>query len=163
MNKFIYIALAVVILGAAAFLIFMQGDESQPTSSSQSEQASQSVAEQEENANESESTEQTQGGGEYIDYSEQAIADNAGKTKVIFFHADWCPNCRSLEKNILAGSIPDDLVILKANYDTETALKQKHGVTTQTTMVQIDDDGNKVKLWVASAFDDVEAIREETI
>jgi thiol:disulfide interchange protein len=116
-----------------------------------------------ESTEESEGVEPAQTGGQYIDYSEAAIAENADKDIVIFFHAQWCPNCRELEKTLTAGAIPENIVIMKADYDTETELKKKYGVTQQTTMVQVNGQGEKQTIWVANAFDDIEAIKEQLI
>ena len=85
--------------------------------------------------------------GAYIDYSEEALAAAEGK-RVLYFHADWCPTCRALEDDIEAAGVPEGITILKVNYDTEQALKQKYDVVQQTTMVLIDDDGNAVKSYV---------------
>ena len=71
---------------------------------------------------------------------------------VLFFHASWCPSCRGLNKNIEEnlGAIPAELSILKLDYDTETELKKKYGVTFQHTLVQVDADGNLIKKWSGS-------------
>jgi thiol-disulfide isomerase/thioredoxin len=81
--------------------------------------------------------------GTYVDYRDGIIADTAG-TKVLFFHAPWCPQCRAVEESILAGPIPDDLTIIKVDYDTATALRQQYGVTIQTTVVYVGDDGARL-------------------
>ncbi len=84
--------------------------------------------------------------GTYEEYSAEKIA-LAGEGKVvIFFHATWCPTCRAADKNITENitSIPAGVHILKANYDNETALRQKYGVTTQHTFVQVDADGEMI-------------------
>ena len=99
----------------------------------------------------------------YIDYDDTVIADNADKKIVLFFHAEWCPNCRELEKTFLESEIPSNMIIVKVNYDQETELKQKYGVTQQTTMVQVDGDGNKQTLWIATAFDEISDIQEQII
>ncbi len=78
--------------------------------------------------------------GAYLEYSDGIIAKTAG-TKVLFFYASWCPNCRALEKDIKAGPIPADLTIIKVDFDNSTDLRQKYGVTLQTTVVYVDDDG----------------------
>lgn len=86
--------------------------------------------------------------GSFETYSAEKVATATGDV-VIFFHATWCPSCRVLvsdiEKN--ASSIPAGTTILKADYDKETELKKKYGVTTQHTLVQIDTDGNLIKKW----------------
>lgn len=86
--------------------------------------------------------------GEYINYSSDAIAKSSG-TKVLFFHAPWCPKCRELDTSIKAGSIPQNVTIIKVDYDSNQSLRQKYGVTIQTTLVRVDDDGNLVKKYVA--------------
>lgn len=86
--------------------------------------------------------------GTYRDYSEEALAEPGFETNVIFFHASWCPECRAFEQSIEAGPIPDGVQILKADYDTETALKEKYVVDIQTTFVKVDDSGEMISKWV---------------
>ena len=86
--------------------------------------------------------------GTYRDYSEEALAEAGYETNVLFFHASWCPECRAFEQSIEAGPIPDGVQILKADYDTETALKDKYGVDIQTTFVKVDDAGEMISRWV---------------
>jgi len=43
-----------------------------------------------------------------------------------------------------------DVTIVVANYDTETALKNKYNITHQTTFVQVDNNGNVVTQWTGS-------------
>ncbi|MER3387708.1 MAG: thioredoxin family protein [Microcella pacifica] len=78
--------------------------------------------------------------GAYVEYRDGIIAETAG-TKALFFHAPWCPQCLALEESILSGEIPDDLTIIKVDFDTATSLRQQYGVTIQTTIVFVDDDG----------------------
>ncbi len=85
----------------------------------------------------------------YNMYAESKLS--ADKINILQFHADWCPNCRSLEKNILSQEIPENINILKVDYDKETALKEKYGVTMQTTSVQVDGNGEMIKKWSKSA------------
>lgn len=94
----------------------------------------------------------------YIDYSQKEYDLLLGKkTFAIFFHAPWCPICTSMEKDILANidSLPENAVILKADFDTEKALEEKFGVTSQSIIVMIDDKGTKVKTLVAPSFDEI--------
>jgi thiol-disulfide isomerase/thioredoxin len=71
-----------------------------------------------------------------------------GKT-VLFFHASWCPTCRTADADILknVSTIPSGATIIKVDYDKEVALKQKYGVTTQHTFVEIDTQGNLLEKW----------------
>jgi len=89
--------------------------------------------------------------GSYEEYAPEKVANSKGDT-LIFFHAKWCPTCRSLDSDITTnvGQIPADLVILKADYDKENTLRQKYGVTTQHTLVQVDADGNLIAKWTGS-------------
>ena len=84
----------------------------------------------------------------YIDYYDGVIAATAGQ-KIIFFHAPWCPQCRALEASIKAGQIPAGVTIIKTDYDSMQSLRQKYGVTIQTTLVKVDDQGNLIKKYVA--------------
>lgn len=87
--------------------------------------------------------------GSYEAYSEDKIARAANGTVVLFFHAAWCPSCRALNTNIESNrsEIPAGVSILKTDYDSETELRKKYGVTTQHTLVQVDKDGNLIKKW----------------
>ncbi len=86
--------------------------------------------------------------GAYINYSGTVIASTAG-TKILFFHAPWCPQCRALEADIKANAIPSGVTIIKTDYDTNQDLRKKYGVTIQTTLVRVDDAGDIVKKYVA--------------
>lgn len=89
--------------------------------------------------------------GSYEAYSAEKLALAKEGDVVLFFRASWCPTCRALDADIKAGTIPADVTILDVNYDTETALKQKYGVTTQHTLVQVDAEGNLIQKWQGSA------------
>ena len=96
-------------------------------------------------------TEGSMGGERYTTYSPEKVVEATGKI-LLFFHAPWCPYCRSLDKelNKEISTIPENLLLLKTDYDTETALKQKYGVTYQHTFVQIDNKGNLITKWNGS-------------
>ncbi len=87
--------------------------------------------------------------GTYAAYSADTLAvAQKGKT-VLFFHAGWCPTCRSADSDITAGAatIPAGVTILKTDYDKEVALKQKYGVTTQHTFVEVGAKGVLIQKW----------------
>ena len=86
--------------------------------------------------------------GTYIEYSSATISSTKG-TKILFFYAPWCPQCRALEASIKSGQIPAGVTIIKVDYDSNQALRQKYGVTIQTTLVRVDDSGALVKKFVA--------------
>ncbi len=91
--------------------------------------------------------------GSYEAYSAEKIARAETGNVVLFFHASWCPTCRSLSSDIEknSSSIPADLSLLKVDYDTESELKKKYGVTYQHTLVQVDKDGKLIKKWNGSS------------
>ena len=72
-------------------------------------------------------------------YSAAALADaqKANQPVALHFHADWCPTCRAQDHafKALQSDKSLNLTILQANYDTETALKQKLGVQAQSTLI----------------------------
>ena len=89
--------------------------------------------------------------GAYVEYSDDAIAQAEGRV-LLFFHAPWCPQCRSVESDILAQGVPDGVTIIKVDYDSRQDLRQQYGVTLQTTFVEVDADGAELQKHVA--YDD---------
>lgn len=90
--------------------------------------------------------------GSYEAYTAEKLALADKGNRILFFRASWCPTCRALDADIREnlGSIPENVTILDVNYDTETALKQKYGVTYQHTLVQVDAQGNQIAKWTGS-------------
>lgn len=90
--------------------------------------------------------------GSYEAYSTDKLARAETGDVVLFFHASWCPSCRGLNSSIESNlkSIPEGVSILKTDYDKETELKKKYGITYQHTLVQVDKDGNMIKKWSGS-------------
>ena len=86
--------------------------------------------------------------GSYVTYSDTIIAESSG-TKLLFFHAPWCPQCRAIESDIESDGVPDGVTVIKVDYDTNQALRQKYGITLQTTFVKVDDSGNLIQKFVA--------------
>ncbi len=86
--------------------------------------------------------------GTYVAYDEASFLKTAG-SKILFFHAPWCPQCRALEASINSGTIPTGVTISKVDYDSHQALRKKYGVTIQTTLVLLDDEGKLIKRYVA--------------
>jgi len=95
--------------------------------------------------------------GIYQDYSQANYEAAKDKKRVLFFHASWCPTCKaahiSFEKNL--DKLPDNVVLLKTDYDSEKALKDKYGITYQHTFVQVDKDGNAIKVWNGGSIDEL--------
>lgn len=148
MNRRLIIIIALivaVIAGAFAYLALQNSGEDTTQESAQT-----APAKTEEAAPAADTAKQPASStpGAYKDYSANVIASTNG-TKILFFHAPWCPQCRQLEGSIKAGTIPDNVTIFKVDYDSSQALRQKYGVTIQTTLVKVDDSGNLVKRYVA--------------
>lgn len=95
--------------------------------------------------------------GVYRQYDSQVLANTDG-TRILFFHASWCPQCRALESSIQAGTIPAGVTIFKVDYDSHQELRQRYGVTLQTTLVLLDDQENAVKKYVAYDQPTLEAV-----
>lgn len=87
--------------------------------------------------------------GSYESYTPEKLARAESGDVVLFFHASWCPSCRGLDADIKKNmsEIPENVSILQVDYDAETELKKKYGVTTQHTLVQVDAQGNMITKW----------------
>lgn len=77
------------------------------------------------------------------------LIQNPQTKSVIFFHAPWCPYCKAADKEFIdhAQEIPAEVAVIKVDYDSNTELKQKYGVTYQHTFVQVDKEGNQITKW----------------
>ncbi len=103
------------------------------------------------------------GQGSYVDYSEAALASASKDGRaVLFFKANWCSTCSVLDEELIneTGELPEDVTVLKVNYDKAKDLKKQHNVTVQHTLVQVDEDGRELKKWVGGGVD---AILEQLI
>ncbi len=91
-------------------------------------------------------------GGTYEVFSPEKVTWAQSGKVVLFFRAGWCPTCRVVDADIKnnLSSIPKNITILDVNYDTETALKAKYGVTYQHTFVQVDAEGKQIAKWSGS-------------
>jgi pentapeptide MXKDX repeat protein len=94
--------------------------------------------------------------GSYVtlaDYSANE-AKYADSKKVYFFHASWCPICRSIDEEITGDTskIPAKVTIIKTDFDSATELRKKFGVSTQYTFVEVDAAGNEVSQWSATTL-----------
>ena len=88
----------------------------------------------------------------YVTTKSEDLAGVTNDKRVLFFHASWCPTCKVLDNEISSSEsqIPAGLTIARVDFDKETDLRKKYGVTLQHTLVQIDADGNEVTKWSGS-------------
>jgi len=86
--------------------------------------------------------------GVYTTYTKSKFEWSTAK-RLLFFHAPWCPQCRELDADIKSTTLPQDITILKVDFDSNQDLRSKYGVTIQTTVVKVDDSGKLVKKFVA--------------
>ena len=93
----------------------------------------------------------------YIDYSNASLETARHKGKpVLFFAATlWCQTCSELEKEILErqSEIPRDVTILKVDYDNDKAMNARWGVTSQHTLIVLNEKGEEAKRWIGGNFD----------
>lgn len=161
----ILIAIILVAGGAGAYAYSMnQNDEKQNDSAMKAEDAGDAMMKEDDSMKKDDSMtkdESAMGGhessesssGKYItlaDYNSSS-SENSDTRVVYFFHASWCPNCKAIDESLVndPSQIPDGVTIIKTDFDNSTDLRQKYGVTTQYTFVEVDKDGNEVKQWTA--------------
>lgn len=103
--------------------------------------------------------------GSYLAFKEYEASKErfADADVVLFFNANWCSTCKIARDNIESNleSIPSNLAIVVVDFDNETDLRKKYGVTIQHTFVQIDKDGNLLAKWAGSTT--AEEIAEKTV
>ena len=87
--------------------------------------------------------------GPYVRYSAEAFDAAKDQKRVIFFHASWCPSCRSANRDINANLelIPEGTVVFKTDYDKERELKRLYAITHQHTFVYVDANGEIIEKW----------------
>lgn len=73
--------------------------------------------------------------------------------RVLFFHATWCPSCKATEES-LNKEAPEGFTVVKVDFDSETDLRKKYGITQQHTFVSVNEAGEKQKVWSGSVTAD---------
>jgi thioredoxin 1 len=93
----------------------------------------------------------------YVGYSKEAFDKASNQKRVLFFAASWCPSCRAADKNFNENlkKIPENVMIFKTDYDTETVLKTKYKITYQHTFVHVDAKGLELKKWSGGGIDEL--------
>lgn len=90
--------------------------------------------------------------GTYISYAECLTDPHliAGTTQVLFFHSSSCAECQELERRLVTEGLPVGLTVIKVDFDTYGDVRDRYGVRTEGTFVQIDGLGKKVRSWSGS-------------
>lgn len=93
----------------------------------------------------------------YVPYTKDAYDKSAKMQRVLFFHATWCPMCKAANADITKNiaQLPKNVVIFKVDYDKETALKKKYGITMQHTFVLVDAAGKALKKWSGGGMKEI--------
>ena len=89
----------------------------------------------------------------YVEWTDPSdFARYANHERWLYFHANWCPKCIALNRDIEsnADQIPEDLVIFKVDFDREEDLKQNYGVRFQTTVLRVDSQGDPEREFVGA-------------
>lgn len=86
---------------------------------------------------------------QYIEYSDDTLLNN-GDSKVLFFHATWCPSCKSANNAFEEIDNTIGLDVVKVDYDIYGDLKSQYSVTSQHTFVLVDWEWNMLKRWYGS-------------
>ncbi len=81
---------------------------------------------------------------DYADYAQNPQAHAEGDV-VLFFNATWCPTCQEATKNLEQADFPGELTVVSVDYDSQTDLRKRYGVTTQHTFVQVSADGEEIE------------------
>jgi len=99
-------------------------------------------------------------GGVYANYEETQIP--ISWITVLFFHADRCPSCVRAEKNFLASGIPQDLNLIKVDYDDNPELKELYGIRSQTSYAYVNSDWTLIdtRVWSMTVGDILENIEK---
>ena len=148
-SKIIVSSIVVVILvGAALFYVLNSPNSVAPSVKQDSDSSSKSQETTDSSEPQANGDSAPVISGKYVDYSADKVSSASG-VKILFFHAPWCPQCRALENDIKANTIPEGVTIFKVDYDSNQSLRQKYGITIQTSLVTIDSKGTLVKKYVA--------------
>lgn len=86
--------------------------------------------------------------GMYHNYDPQSFAAASNDTRVLFFHAPWCPMCRNDDAMLQKTPLPEGVMVYKVDFDNAADLRKQYGVVMQDTFVLVDARGKKAAQWV---------------
>lgn len=131
--------------GGTAWLYAQNKDEPVATQNTVAKTQQSAEKKEQEAAKQPKPTQNTAQPGTYQTYSQSNLQNAGERERVLFFHAPWCPQCRALEADIEAKGVPAGVAIFKIDYDSNQDLRQKYGVTQQTTVVLVGESGDKIR------------------
>ncbi len=155
-KKYILILTAIVGISVVGYLIYKNLYTNSKTSGNDTTTVSDSNADIDESDAAVDGDTEFESG--YEDWDEKYLEYAKDNNVVLFFYAPWCPTCKVLNDNLNTSidDVPNNLLLLKTNYDSEKELKKKYGVTYQHTLVQVDENGDMIKKWSNSyTLDDI--------
>lgn len=149
MNKGVFVTILLILVIGGGLYLFSNKSNTQSLNNNSNQNTSIGLN----NDNNSQNT----NSGRYVIYSPDYLEKYKDKTKVIYFFAAWCPTCKVANRDITENQnkIPENVVIIKTDYDTEKELKKKYNVTYQHTFVIVDDQGNEVTKWNGGGLDEI--------
>lgn len=74
------------------------------------------------------------------------------KKVVLFFNAPWCVTCNELVLELPTIEIPDDVLFLSLDFDTEIELRKKYRVALQHTFVEVNSKGELIQKWAGGSL-----------
>jgi thiol-disulfide isomerase/thioredoxin len=149
----------ILVAGLAVFVIFYH----RPTDPGSAEMPVSTVPIESSESPSQDDIAQQASNGQYLDYSSEAFTAHSDTQRILFFHAPWCSQCRSIEADILNNEVPDGVTIYKVDFDSATDLRATYDVTLQTTFVAVDQDGTFVRRFVAAQEPNLAAVLRELV
>lgn len=162
MKKYVSIAIGVLIAGGIAYYFYQNTPSAVPTDDAMMEDdgmmnSEDSMMEDDGTATgdammkddgmmNSEDAMMKQTGPAYANYSEGVIGN--GQMSILFFHAAWCPTCKQADADLtdIYKTGGTTISTYKVDYDTQTELKERYGITNQHTFVVINGEGESIKV-----------------
>lgn len=74
------------------------------------------------------------------------------KKVVLFFNATWCVTCNEVMLELPTIQIPENILFLSVDFDTESELRKKYGVALQHTFVEVNSSGEMVQKWAGGSL-----------
>ena len=102
--------------------------------------------------------------GSYAELTPASLEAHLGnKNLVLFFHAPWCPSCQATDQEIVnrITELPEDAIIFKNDYDSETTLREKFEITQQHSIVIINKQNQLMFKQTGFSFDDIKSVLEK--